>query len=77
MTTSGVESLQDVVRGGLCAGCGICESLAGRDRIEMRLTPNGQVRPLIRDTLDAEENERLLAVCPGFTADGAVAGPPD
>ncbi|MFZ0323451.1 MAG: Coenzyme F420 hydrogenase/dehydrogenase, beta subunit C-terminal domain [Actinomycetes bacterium] len=69
-----IDSLAAVVRGGLCTGCGICESLAGRDRVEMCLSAGGQLRPLIRGTLGNEETERLLAVCPGVTADGTAAG---
>jgi coenzyme F420 hydrogenase subunit beta len=77
MPNGEIASLEGVVRGGLCTGCGICESLAGRERIEMRLSADGQLRPLLRGPLDAQDNERLLAVCPGYTADATAGGPPE
>lgn len=65
-----ITSLREVVAGGLCTGCGICESLAGPERIEMRMADNGHMRPLFKTELEAEEDARLVSVCPGATARG-------
>ncbi len=65
-----MAGLEDVVRGGLCAGCGLCASLAGPDRIEMGLSAAGHMRPRFHGPLDAEEQSLLLAACPGVTARG-------
>ena len=42
--------IDDVVGAGLCAGCGICESMAGSDAIEMALPREGRIRPQTKKT---------------------------
>jgi coenzyme F420 hydrogenase subunit beta len=69
------STLEDVVRGGLCTGCGVCESLAGADRVTMRPSPGGQLRPHIAADLGPDEQGRLVAVCPGATAAGPAGRP--
>ncbi|TIU81728.1 MAG: coenzyme F420 hydrogenase, partial [Mesorhizobium sp.] len=44
-------TLSEVVENGLCIGCGLCRSMAGRD-IEMVMTPEGRERPVARKALD-------------------------
>ena len=70
-------TLEGIVRAGLCAGCGICESMAGRDRIEMVNVDPGRVRPRVKALLDPGEEARIVEVCPGAHVDGAMdyAGP--
>lgn len=63
--------LETIVRSGLCAGCGLCESLAGTERVEMGLTSAGQMRPQVKTPPDAETMDRIRQVCPGI----AVTGP--
>lgn len=63
--------LATIVRSGLCVGCGLCESLAGAERVEMGLTSVGHMRPQIKATLDAKTMDRIRTVCPGI----AVTGP--
>lgn len=75
LTAMRPSTLQDVVGGGLCTGCGICESLAGAGRITMRPAPGGQLRPQIAADLGPEEQARLVAVCPGATAAGPGGEP--
>jgi coenzyme F420 hydrogenase subunit beta len=65
-------TLESIVRGGLCAGCGICESLAGRDTIEMVDVDPGRVRPKVKAPLDAATEARIVEVCPGVHVDGAT-----
>ena len=62
------RTLEEVVSGGLCTGCGICASLAGSGRITMELSPRGDARPRFRDRLGAAEQRRLVAICPGVSA---------
>lgn len=69
-----IERLSQVVEGGLCTGCGICESLAGRARIAMALSQGGQIRPQIKTDLDSAEEWRILAICPGATLVGPAVG---
>lgn len=74
MRRGAISGLEDVVRGGLCTGCGLCESLAGRERIEMGLSAAGHMRPRFHRSLDAGEQSLLLAACPGVTARGPEPG---
>ena len=61
---SAAESLHDVVAHGLCIGCGLCEAMAGPDRIRMTMTEEGRLRPLL-SPLQAADEARILQVCPG------------
>ena len=55
-----------IVEGGLCVGCGLCESIAGRDSLQMVMAGNGFLRPTVsgRD-MAPEQEDQILAVCPG------------
>lgn len=59
-----MQSVEDVVAGGLCIGCGLCESLAP-DRIEMVMTAEGRERPRLRGPLAGEAWRRIESACPG------------
>ncbi len=65
-----VTDLDGVVHHGLCAGCGICESMAGREQVEMRITSFGQIRPQVKRPLAPETLAGILAVCPGLQVTG-------
>ena len=67
-------SLEEIVEGGLCIGCGLCRSLAGPRRIRLVLTPEGRERPVAQEVLDAATLARINAVCPGTRVEGARAG---
>lgn len=64
------STIEDVVKSGLCNGCGMCESIAGRDRVEMGLGINGHMRPLVRKPLPLIMEKRILEVCPGANLEG-------
>ncbi len=62
--------LGTIVAHGLCAGCGLCESLAGRERVEMAITAASQIRPRVRQPLDEETMATIREVCPGIRVTG-------
>ena len=62
--------IQTIVRHGLCAGCGLCESLAGRERVEMSITSASQMRPRVRRPIDDATMAKVRAVCPGIRLNG-------
>jgi coenzyme F420 hydrogenase subunit beta len=64
-------SLEEIVEGGLCIGCGLCQAIAGADRIRIVLTPEGRERPVARARLDAATLKRINAICPGTRVEGA------
>ena len=37
-------AIEEIVAGGLCVGCGLCESIAGPDAIEIAMTPDAPSR---------------------------------
>jgi coenzyme F420 hydrogenase subunit beta len=59
-----INSVKDVVDSNLCAGCGVCEAIGGRDRIEMRINLEGFYRPQVHRA-DAKAWEEIRQVCPG------------
>ena len=72
------KNLETVVEYGLCLGCGLCESMAGRDRVTMTMSSYSQLRPKVHEPRDQSTLDRVLAACPGINLrgpDAAVAGP--
>ncbi len=65
--------LETIITHGLCTGCGLCASLAGGDRLEMQVTSYGQIRPRMKDKLDAATLKGIQAICPGIRVTGADA----
>ena len=39
------NNLSDIVDNGLCIGCGLCQSIAGKDKIEVSMSPKGRLEP--------------------------------
>lgn len=70
LTTPALLTLEEIVQAGLCIGCGLCESLAGREHVRIVMTPEGRERPLVRAPLDAAALALINAVCPGLTVEG-------
>ena len=68
-------SLEEIVEGGLCIGCGLCQAIAGEDKITFVLTPEGRERPVAPRALDAATLERINAICPGTRVEGAALEP--
>lgn len=66
-------SLEQIVTHGLCLGCGLCQSVAGRDYVEMGwVDPPGRLRPRIKQPLRAEQQQAILRICPGARLDEPV-----
>ncbi|MDP9065166.1 MAG: Coenzyme F420 hydrogenase/dehydrogenase, beta subunit C-terminal domain [Pseudomonadota bacterium] len=68
-------SVEQIVTGGLCIGCGLCRSIAGGERIKIVMTPEGRERPVVALPLDEATLRRINAVCPGTRIDGATSAP--
>ncbi len=37
---SEINNLSNIVNNGLCIGCGLCQSIAGKDNIQILMSPN-------------------------------------
>lgn len=59
--------IEKVVRAGLCTGCGLCEGIAGPERIRMQMSPPGYLRPQRLAVLPAGLEREIKAVCPGVS----------
>ncbi len=64
------ERLYKVVTDAMCIGCGLCQSIAGRERVQMRLVENLTERPVITGELDAGTVDRIYRVCPATRIEG-------
>ena len=64
------ERLYAIVEQGLCIGCGLCQSVAGKDRVRVTRTLNGYLTPVVEGELDHETVDRIYAVCPGTRVEG-------
>lgn len=74
MTDTPTDRLYRIVEQGMCIGCGLCETIAGADRVQVRTVTNGNERPVITGDLDHATVDRIYAACPGTRLDGL---PPD
>lgn len=59
------SSLKQLVEKGLCTGCGLCESLGGKHQLEMKISKQGFMRPVVKGVLDWGLEKKILQVCPG------------
>ena len=67
---SPTERLYAIVEQGLCIGCGLCQAVAGKDRVSVVKTQNGFLNPVVIAELDHATVDRIYAVCPGTRVEG-------
>lgn len=65
-----VERLYAIVEQALCVGCGLCQAVAGPDRIKLVKTDTGEQRPLVVGDLDDATVDRIYDTCPGTRVEG-------
>ena len=56
-----------------CIGCGLCQSIAGKENIEVSMTSKGQkifYEPKEIGKISPEFFNKILNVCPGTIVDG-------
>ena len=71
-----VKNLDDIVESGLCAGCGICESMVGRDVVEMGVTLDERLRPKTKKPLESAAFQEILKVSMKFIQYSGQSGVP-
>lgn len=65
-------TLQEIVEHGYCLSCGLCTQVVPDGVIGMALTPGEQLRPRASRALTAEEEARIVRVCPGVSVTGST-----
>ena len=40
-----INNLNDIVKNGLCIGCGLCQGITGKDSIEISMSSKGRLEP--------------------------------
>ena len=60
-----VNTLSDIVDNGLCVGCGVCQSIAGKDKIEVMMSPKGRLEPKEINKISPDIFEKIKSICPG------------
>jgi coenzyme F420 hydrogenase subunit beta len=63
-------SLQSIVEQGLCMGCGLCQSMAGADRVRLRMSGERGERPVVLEPLDESTLAAINEACPGIHCRG-------
>ena len=68
-----INNLNDIVDNGLCIGCGLCQSIAGKENIEISMTPKGRLEPKEIGKITPEVFKKILNVSEGifFTSFGS------
>lgn len=64
-----MKSINQIVENGFCTGCGLCESIAGRERVQMRISQEGFLRPVLLRSITPEMLATVHQVCPGVLVD--------
>lgn len=73
LATGSAESapkISDIVTNGLCIGCGLCESVAGSENVQMTMTPEGRLRPMEIAPVQLEQVQQIYLSCPGTKIGG-------
>lgn len=70
MMQSAIDRMNTISEQGLCAGCGICQAIAGPDRIKVVKSSNGYERPVITGDLDEVTVDKIFDICPGTRIEG-------
>lgn len=65
-----INKLSDIVNSGLCIGCGLCQSITGKDSIEILMSSKGRLEPKEVSQISPEIFDKILKVCPGVIVEG-------
>jgi len=64
------DRLYRIVEEAMCIGCGLCQAVAGREKVEVRKTASGYLHPVAVGDLDHETVDRIYETCPSTRLEG-------
>ena len=64
------ERLYAIVEQGLCIGCGLCQSVAGKNVVQVVKTTQGYEQPVVIGELDHQTVDKIYDTCPGTRIEG-------
>ncbi len=67
------DRLYRIVEDGMCIGCGLCQAVAGADRVRVQPVASGYERPVVVGDIDHATVDRIYDICPGTRVDGLPA----
>jgi coenzyme F420 hydrogenase subunit beta len=70
MNKSANDRMNSISEQGLCSGCGICQSIAGPNKIKVVKSMNGFERPVIIGDIDDDTVDKIFEICPGTRVEG-------
>ncbi|WP_169828893.1 Coenzyme F420 hydrogenase/dehydrogenase, beta subunit C-terminal domain [Marinobacterium jannaschii] len=70
ISQSPTQRLYRIVEEAMCTGCGLCQSLAGAENVEMCKVASGFERPVVVGELDDSVVDQIYQHCPGIVIEG-------
>ncbi|MEM1200794.1 MAG: Coenzyme F420 hydrogenase/dehydrogenase, beta subunit C-terminal domain [Pseudomonadota bacterium] len=64
------DRLHKIVEDGMCIGCGLCQAVAGRQKVKAVKVTSGHIRPVAGPDLEHKDVDLIYDVCPGTRVDG-------
>ena len=65
-----INNLENIVKNGLCIGCGLCQSITGKDYIKISMSSKGRLEPKEIKKISSKTFNKILNVCPGVIVEG-------
>ena len=65
-----IKTLSDITNNGLCIGCGLCQSILGKEKISIEMTDKGRLEPREINPLSREDFDKVKEICPGVIVEG-------
>ena len=65
-----MKKLQKIIDAELCLGCGMCQSILGKENCSMKLNAEGRYYPHIKVKANKFEQARILKICPSVCVKG-------
>ena len=65
-----IKTLSDISNNGLCIGCGLCQSILGKDKISIEMSDKGRLEPREINQLSDEDLDKVKKICPGVIVEG-------